>query len=172
MNIDKTAFCNLSNSLKWQTWLSNYDKEIYSLFMNRLRANRGCSDNRKLMDDVLDDIIRTPDGEAAVMTFIDQFFPFMVLDRSGVDKVVISELIEYFASPVMTFPHRHIILSSDEVEAGRFCSDKYRCDYMVVDGYIFVEFLDVDELSILDEIPSKNWLLSKYKVSRRITNGE
>lgn len=172
MKIDKSAFCNLSNSLKWQTWLSDYDKDMHSLFMNRLRANRGCADNRKLMDDVFDEIAGTLNGEAAIMAFIDQFFPFMILDRSGVDKVVISELIEYFSSPVLTFPHRHIIMSGKEVEVVEYCSDKAVCDYLMSDGYIFVEFLYADEFSILNEIPSKSWLLSKYKVSRRITNGE
>jgi len=51
IEIEKTSFCGLSTSSAWQTWLYNTDGDLYKSFIDRLLTNRGCSDNRKLMEE-------------------------------------------------------------------------------------------------------------------------
>lgn len=173
MRIDRRSFCGLANSVVWQHWLAEYDRDLYIHFLNVLKTNKGCSDNHRLMEQTLDTIMGRPDGEDDIRVFLDSNFPYMILDRSGYNRVIITELRDFFSSNIITFPHRQIMTGENlEARVRDFCSSKLRSMYLVADDVAFVEYLDHCEIEFLEEIPERSWLLSKYKISRRIQDGQ
>lgn len=173
MRIDNSAFCGLSSSHQWQSWLSSFDIVIYRGFLERLKTNRGCSDNRKLMESVLAEVMSKPSGVQALRAFLQQHFPYMILDRSGFDKMVINELLVYFSGKIMTIPRRKYFSGNDlESKVSEFCVDKALCEYLLTDGFAFVEYLLRSDSHLIGDIPEKNWILSKYKSNRRPTDGQ
>lgn len=171
MRIDRRSFCGLSNSEVWQHWLSDYDHDLFIKFLDQLKSNKGCNDNQKLMDSILNTIMARAGGEDDIRDFLDRNFPFMILDRTGYNRAIIGELRDYFASHILTFPHRHILYGNDlEKRVMDFCSSKLSCLYLIADDVAFVEYLDVSDRDFAEDIPARSWLLSKYKVSRRIND--
>lgn len=171
MKIDHSAFCHLSHNNKWLEWLRCYDDGLYGQFIEQLKHSRGCADNRDIMAVILDGVL-VGGGELALRGFLEANFPFMILDRSGLDRVVISELRDYFVADVLTFPRRCVIAGSDlELKIGEFCKDKFECLCLVADDVAFVEFLCFEDVAVCGVVPERSWLLSKYNFSRRIRNG-
>lgn len=171
MRIDRRSFCGLSNSEVWQHWLSDYDRDLYIRFLDILKTNRGCNDNQKLMDNILNTIMAREGGEDDIRAFLDKHFPYMILDRTGYNRAIIGELRDYFSSKILTFPHRSILYGDNlENRVIDFCKDKLISMYLIADDVAFIEYFDVSEADFVDDIPARSWLLSKYKISRRITN--
>lgn len=172
MKIDTSSFCGLSTSHVWQSWLSSFDVVIYRGFLERLKANRGCSDNRRLMEAVLVEVMSKPSGAERLRDFLQRNFPYMLLDKSGFDRVVINELLSYFSGKIVTIPRRKSFSGAGlEAQVRDFCADKLVCEYLLTDGFAFVEFLSKSDSHLVDEISEKNWILSKYKGNRRPTDG-
>ncbi len=96
----------------------------------------------------------------------------MLLDKSGFDRVVINELLSYFSGKIVTIPRRKSFSGAGlENQVRDFCTDKLVCEYLLTDGFAFVEFLSKSDSHLVDEISEKNWILSKYKGNRRPTDG-
>ena len=172
MKIDTSSFCGLSASHQWQSWLSSFDIVIYRGFLERLKTNRGCADNRKLMEAVLAEVMAKPSGVEKLRDFLQRNFPYMILDRSGFDKAVIGDLLNYFSGKIVTIPRRQFFSGGGlDVKVREFCADKLLCEYLLTDGYAFVEYLLKSDSHLVGEISEKNWILSKYKGNRRPTDG-
>jgi hypothetical protein len=170
MKIRVERFCSLATARDWQTWLFNYDKELYADFINKLRQARGCGDNRRLMHEVLAAIDMNGNG-VELGDFLRSHYPYMI-SEDDINRVLPSdesELDRLFGIGVLTYPKRKIIFGSKKrlmATVRQFVSDKTNYEFMIADGKAYVEYLDKGEEHLADKIPAGNWLL------RNKTNGK
>lgn len=163
MKIRVERFCSLATAKDWQTWLFNYNKELYATFINKLRQARGCGDNRRLMHEIL--AIIDKDGHGVELgDFLRSHYPYMI-SEDDVDKVLpsdVSELDRLFGSGILTYPKRKIIFGKKDKlikTVRQFLSDKPNYEFMVADDKAYVEYLDKGEEHLVDKIPAGNWFL-------------
>lgn len=160
MQINKSLFCSLATSPRWQSWLYNYNQEIYRQFITKLQSSAGCAENTRIMQQLLDQIINRG-GYSLLMGFLSRQFPH-VIDKAAKPIQKRTMVFEDYVAGLLTYPHRKII-ESDNVEADvlQFIRDKGKSDYVIVDGVGFVEYLEKSEVDL--PVPPENWQIHKYK---------
>jgi len=161
IDIEKTSFCGLSTSSAWQTWLYNTDGDLYRSFIDRLLTNKGCSDNRKLMEEYYQIMMNDPVLAAKFIDFIKSEFPFMI---KNLPDPTYAELDKLFGSGILTMPRRAIIHRN----LHGFLSDKLKYFVLESDDHFYVEYLNNDDLFLIDKIPDDKWILSKYNARSNI----
>ena len=160
MRINTAQFCTLATSPDWQTWLYNYDSDLYSTFIVDLRGARGCSANRTIMERLLD-VIDKLGGTAELAKFLQSYHPQVI----KVDPKP-HTIDQHFQVGVLTFPRRHIIEApraqlNDRIQD--FLSDKIKYEYFIIGRRAYVEYLTTADEEIMDRIPSENWILAGHK---------
>ena len=80
MKIKTELFCSLASHPKWQDWLKNTTDEIYQIFIDRFSKSTGCSNNARIMMEILP-IIKSAGLEAELLLFLGDYFPnFLIND--------------------------------------------------------------------------------------------
>ena len=164
MKLVLSQLCNLSISKSWHNWLYDFDKNIYTNFIQLMRESKNCSDNKKAMLIIVNKI---KEGQDAAM-----FYEYLHLNHPlaitghKFDKEV-NRVFEDYDPNIKTYPKR-VIMSNNNKKAllnrvKSFARNKICCDYIIIDDKAYIEYLDNDELDIIDNIPNKNWLIAAYR---------
>lgn len=160
MTVNTNKFCNLSTSHEWQSWLYNYNLDVYNDFMLKLYESRGCNQNRNLMKEVLLKI----DGLGGLIKMCDfllrKFPHFLNYD---------DEIFPDYNEKLLTFPHRKILVDGNiDLICADFISDKRFCDYVIISNVAYVEYLSDNDTISHDDVPSSNWLIKAWRVRNKL----
>jgi len=159
MNIKVELFCSLATSPEWQTWLYKYDGSLYKKFIAKLRASKGCNDNRENMVAILDEI-QAHGNSDKLYEFLRIKFPYIIKET----KKSINKVFTNYVPNVLTYPRRIIINSNNcESEAKRFVASKGISDFIIVDGAVYIEYLERSEMHLKDKIPEASWQIRTYR---------
>lgn len=149
-------FCALSTATNFQTWLYEYDRSMYKELISHLRTSSGCSANRQKMVELFSRVNSTKVGESSLNQFVSKYYSHLLGDnkpRSGV-------VFEYYPG-LLTYPHRFVISGRDvESRVREFVAGKGRCEFVIVDGVGYIEYLDKGEDIV---VPVDKWLVLSYK---------
>lgn len=162
-----SQFCSLSTSPSWHVWLYNYDIELYNKYMAKLRESKGCSYNRQLMIQTLEDIKRIG-GYSVLYDFIKSNYPYMVVDdyKLSLNEDKNNVIFPGYRPNILTYPKRIIFSGEKEDLVNRinhFVRDKLKHDHIIIGNQGYVEYLDVSDKHIVDKIPMNNWLIANYR---------
>ncbi len=163
MKIRVERFCLLATSKDWQTWLYEYDKELYTEFIGRLHKSRGCGDNREIMHEILTIIDEKGDGPE-LARFLRAYYPYMIIDDEKPKEIHVDSagLDKLFGSGILTFPRRRIIYDEPfrlKATVQKFVSDKINYEFLLAHDKAYVEYLEKGEEKLVSKIPAKNWVL-------------
>ena len=81
-----------------------------------------------------------------------------------VTRQAAAELDKLFGSGILTMPRRTIIYRN----LHGFLSDKLKYFVLESDDHFYVEYLNNDDLFLIDKIPDDKWILSKYNARSNI----
>lgn len=165
MRIKVDRFCALATARDWQTWLFEYDRDLYAQFVERLKASQGCQDNRNIMIQFLD-IIKDKGGVEQLLEFLKVNYPQFVDGLEPVPANEIEKLNAIFSSNVWTFPRRKMFRAAPELLPRLimdFVSDKTKYRSRIINDRAYVEYLDKAEEHLFNQIPAKNWSLRENK---------
>lgn len=165
-------FCSLATNPTWQAWLYKFSAELYSVFIERLRAARSCSDNREIMKDMLPQIVEL-NGNDQLIAFLRQSFPH-VIDEKGIVKHADQQyppVFEHTNSKILSYPRR-IIFEGDtqslKQKILQFTIDKPKHDSIIIKDKAYVEYLRREDMQIAHQIPLKNWKIAEYRVKYKL----
>lgn len=163
MRIKVEQFCSLATSPVWQAWLFEYNKEIYSDFMQRLSKSRNCTENRNIMKEILD-VIANKGGTTLLLSFLSQKFPHILHDSDPKrDK---HGVFPEYVPGLLTYPRRLIFKGSQSAlkeTIDKFVANKPHHDSIVIDDVAYVEYLEPNEAGMLADIPEESWLIRAYR---------
>lgn len=167
MRIKVEQFCSLATSPSWQAWLYHFNADLYRKFIKRLQESRGCSQNRELMTEILQEIDSINGGDA-LGAFLAKHYPHMI---DGPNKANISkhtgQVFEYYNPNILTYPRRVIFtgdIRSLKRTVNEFVLDKIKHDSIIVGNTAYVEYLTKEDMNIADKIPNSNWQIPAYRL--------
>lgn len=162
-----SQFCSLATAPAWQTWLYNHNESLFNNYLTKLHESKGCNYNRELMVETLDKISQSG-GYAQLLDFISTNYPYMVVEeyKSKSDKPIADAIFPDYIPNVLTYPRR-VVFSGDPEELSKrikkFTVDKLKHDSIIVDNRGYVEYLTEDDIGLIDQIPTHNWLIASYR---------
>ena len=164
MKLVLSQLCNLSISQSWHNWLYDFDKNIYTHFIQMMRDAKNCSDNKKVMLKIVNEIRRSEDA-AIFYEYLHLNHPLAITGHRYDNAV--NQVFKDYDPNIKTYPKR-IIMSNDNEKillnrVRSFTRNKICCDYIIIDDKAYIEYLDNDELEVIDSIPNKNWLIAAYR---------
>lgn len=138
--------------------------------MHQLHEARGCNQNRAIMTEVLQEIDKI--NGADLVIFLQKHYPHMLdgptprQQRENI-KFESGNIFPHYDPNILTYPRRQIFVGSKRIlkrKVQEFLLDKLRGDYIIVNEKVYIEYLEKDDTPIADQIPTKNWLISQYRL--------
>lgn len=165
IKIDK--FCGLSTSPSWQAWLFHHSSELYRRFIGQIQQSRGCNQNRDIMIELLREVEKEG-GTDKLFEFLQAHYPHMLVNEDTLPvkvKTADDPIFPYFNPALLTYPRRRIIEGADlKKKVQEFLLDKGTCDYVIVGGRAYIEYLDRKDAAIVDKIPAKSWKIAAWRL--------
>lgn len=162
MKLNVNKFCALATSAAWQSWLYNYNADIYKKFIRQLHESRGCSQNREIMQELLQ-LFRDNKWSDDLYKFISLNYPDMIM-RENNQKYEVDEIFGYYNPNLLTYPRRIILYGENlQQEIDDFIKDKLVSDSLILNGKGYVEYMLVKDKYIIDSVPTQNWKIRAYK---------
>lgn len=154
--INDSAFCALSNTRSWYQWLHEYDSDLYKNFVIAMRASSGCQDNKRIMMAVHKAIADRGDLKLLI--------EYLRLNHpSALDKVR-DDFWPDYRPGLLSYPRRIIFYEGNYDKIVRdFCSDKLICDYAVLNGKLYIEYLMSSDYNVLSYIKEGSFTLRDCK---------
>lgn len=171
MKIKVEQFCALATSPSWQAWLYQFDSEIYSWFIGKIRTSKNCTENREIMQITLDKIKKIDDS-GQLLEFLTQRYPHVIVSDEKQRVEDINGVFPGYVQGILTYPHRMIIespIDALEKRIRKMIRGKLKSDYIIIGNVGYIEYLDNSEKDLVGKIPDKNWLISAYR--KRQSNG-
>lgn len=165
MRIKTEQFCSLATSPSWQAWLFHYDGDIYRRFIRRLQESRGCSENKELMKDLLEQIQKNG-GSDAVSDFLRKHYPHMIEGGTAASNSDFDNVFVHYNPIVLTYPRRIIFTGPArelQKKVREFTIDKIKSDYIILGERAYIEYLDKTDEIIMSKIPLSNWQIAAYR---------
>lgn len=166
MKIKIGQFCSLATSQSFQLWLYNYSQDLYREFISKLHESHGCSYNKELMKELLN-TIQKMGGDNNIAEFLVKNYPNMIEGyTSDVADHDDSDIFDHYSPGVLTYPRRIIFVGTKKELQKRvreFVLDKIKSDYIIIGDKAYVEYLEKDDKSLLDQIPLRNWKIAAYR---------
>lgn len=131
--------------------------------MRELALSKNCSENRSIMISLLDKIVARG-GQTLLYAFLSEKFSYIVhnvdpkMDQHGVFPGFIPGLLSY--------PRRMIFRGAPatlESVIDKFVSDKTYHDSIILDNVAYIEYLNQNEVDLIDKIPEGNWMIKAYR---------
>lgn len=165
MRVKTALFCSLSTSNAFQTWLYEFDENLYKGFIRNLKSSRGCDENKRIMMGLLE-AIEGSGGAKKLEDFLIREYPH-IIDAPG--KVVANDkhkIFDNYVQGVLTYPRREIIRGGQNLERDvkRFLTTKIHGEYIIVDDVAYIEYLLPGEEEIAAQLPDEKW---KVRNARR-----
>ena len=175
MHVKIDQFCSLATSPSWQAWLYHNHATLYRKFIHKLRESQGCTQNKDLMVEVLQDIDQI--GGDSLIDFLQQHYPHMLSgqstthqQREDAQALEDDNVFQYYNPNILTYPKRQIFVGPRSVlnnKVQEFLLDKFRSDYIIIKGRAYIEYLEKNDAAIADQIPQSNWQISQYRLRQK-----
>ena len=166
MKIKTDLYCSLASHPLWQQWLKDTDENLYSVFIEKFRASKSCSNNARIMVELLPDI-ESAGLKEKLMEFLVNSFPNAVIRDENTEYI--SSIERYFTGNTLTYPRRTILLA-DNAELNslllKFLDGKIQYEYMLAEGKAYIEYLNAEDIEVQGKIPDTKWLLKRKKLIR------
>ena len=166
MRIKTDLYCSLASHPLWQQWLKDTDENLYSVFIEKFRASKSCSNNARIMVELLPDI-ESANLKEKLMEFLVNCFPNAVIRDENTEYI--SSIERYFTGNTLTYPRRTILLA-DNAELNslllKFLDGKIQYEYMLAEGKAYIEYLNAEDIEVQGKIPDTKWLLKRKKLIR------
>jgi hypothetical protein len=168
LKVRTSVFCGIATSPAWQSWLFEFDQDLYRSFMAKLHESKGCGENRQIMMNLFEEI-QQGGHEDTLVAFLQQRFPTALLSNPAPVAKVDNNIFPDYTPGVLTYPHRHIIDSGENVQQqiSEFLKGKGRSDVLVKNGVAYIEYMLLEEKGM--DIPVSNWLLQAWKQKHKNT---
>ena len=166
MKIKTELFCSLASHPKWQEWLKNATDEIYQIFIDQFRKSTSCSNNAKIMIELLP-LIKSAGLEDSLHSFLGDYFPNIIINDD--EEEIIAPIEKYFYIKSLTYPRRIVIeadISSINDELMKFLIGKILYEFIIIKHRAFVEYLNPEDIEIKDNIPESKWLIKLIKTKK------
>jgi hypothetical protein len=166
MKIKTELFCSLASHPKWQDWLKNTTDEIYQIFIDRFSKSTGCSNNARIMMEILP-LLKAAGLEAILFSFLGDYFPNILINDDEEESILPVE--KYFYVKSITYPRRTVIeadTSSLNDELMKFLNGKIQYEFLIIRNRAFVEYLCIEDIEIKDSIPESKWLIKMIKAKK------
>jgi hypothetical protein len=161
MKIKTDLYCSLASHPLWQQWLKDTDENLYGVFIEKFRASKSCSNNARIMVELLPDI-ESAGLKDKLMNFLVVNFPNAVIRDDNSEYITSIE--RYFTSNTFTYPRRTILIA-DNAEINnlllKFLDGKIQYEYMLAEGKAYIEYLNVEDIEVQGKIPETKWLLKR-----------
>jgi hypothetical protein len=161
MKIKTELYCSLASHPLWQQWLKETDENLYGVFIEKFRASKSCSNNARIMVDLLPDI-EVAGLKEKLMEFLVINFPSAVIRDENTEYIASIE--RYFTGNTLTYPRRTILLA-DNADINnmllKFLDGKIQYEYMLAEGKAYIEYLNVEDIEVQGKIPETKWLLKR-----------
>ena len=139
MKIKTDLYCSLASHPLWQQWLKDTDENLYSVFIEKFRASKSCSNNARIMVELLPDI-ESAGLKEKLMEFLVNSFPNAVIRDENTEYI--SSIERYFTGNTLTYPRR-TVLFADNAEINnlllKFLDGKIQYEYMLAEGKAYIE---------------------------------
>jgi len=161
MKIKTDLYCSLASHPLWQQWLKDTDENLYGVFIEKFRASKSCSNNARIMVELLPDI-ENSGLKDKLMNFLVVNFPNAVIRDDNSEYITSIE--RYFTGNTFTYPRRTILIA-DNAEINnlllKFLDGKIQYEYMLAEGKAYIEYLNVEDIEVQGKIPETKWLLKR-----------
>jgi len=166
MKIKTDLYCSLASHPLWQQWLKDTDENLYGVFIEKFRASKSCSNNARIMVELLPDI-ENSGLKDKLMNFLVVNFPNAVIRDDNSEYITSIE--RYFTGNTFTYPRRTILIA-DNAEINnlllKFLDGKIQYEYMLAEGKAYIEYLNAEDIEVQGKIPETKWLLKRKKLIR------
>ena len=166
MKIKTELFCSLASHPKWQDWLKDSTDEIYHIFIDRFKKSTGCSNNARIMIEILP-LIKSAGLEVELLSFLGDYFPNILINDDEEESILPVE--KYFYVKSITYPRRIVIeadISSLNDELMKFLNGKMQYEFLIIKNRAFVEYLCIEDIDIKDNIRESKWLIKMIKAKK------
>ena len=166
MKIKTELFCSLASHPKWQEWLKNTTDEIYQIFIDRFKKSTGCSNNAKIMIEILP-LIHNAGLETNLYAFLGDYFPNILINDEEEQSILPIE--KYFYIKSLTYPRRIVIEAEEKdlhFELSKFLNGKIQYEFLIIKNRAFVEYLNFEDIEIKNSIPESKWLIKAIKAKK------
>ena len=161
MKIKTDLYCSLASHPLWQQWLKDTDENLYGVFIEKFRASKSCSNNARIMVELLPDI-ESAGLKDKLMNFLVVNFPNAVIRDDNSEYITSIE--RYFTGNTLTYPRRTILIA-DNAEINnlllKFLDGKIQYEYMLAEGKAYIEYLNAEDIEVQGKIPETKWLLKR-----------
>lgn len=165
MKILVEKFCSISTSPAWQSWLYNFDRNLHSWYIQRMRESTGCDSNRNLMVEALEEVQKR--DSSSLIAFLRSNFPQVLLEENHKPQSLDRHGIFPEYSPgILTYPRRTILVGSRgklNRMLREFLNDKPVHDSVILDDRAYIEYLEVSDMHLKDAIPEESWLIKNHR---------
>jgi hypothetical protein len=170
MKIKTELYCSLASHPLWQQWLKETDENLFGIFIEKFRTSKSCSNNAKIMVELLPDI-EIAGIKDKLMEFLVNNFPNAIIRDENTDYIASIE--RYFTGNTLTYPRRTILIA-ENTEINKlllkFLDGKIQYEYMLAEGKAYIEYLNAEDIEVQGKIPDTKWLLKKSNPKKPIRN--
>lgn len=184
LEIKTSAFCGLSRSKDWQTWLNSEAPDLHDNLQETIRKGTGCRANSNKMMEIYFELLKR-NKQKNLETFLQRRFPWMIKTPTKqrpskrTAPPVISQTNsrdweslnkhKVFASyrpDILSFPRKLIIVDNHKKlynRVQRFIINKLAADYLIIENYAYIEYFEPKDAGIIDKIPRERRDIYKYR---------
>lgn len=170
MIIDSQQFCALSTSAPWLNWLKHNHIEFFEDLMEHHKSGKSCAANRVKMTEILDYILKDQSNTDALIKFLQENYPYTIKS----DAIEVNEsknrhnVFDVYDPALLTFPRRMIMDNVNKDIVDNWCADKGFCDYIILDGVAYIEYLTQSQMHLKDQIPASYWQVAVYRKKNKL----
>lgn len=191
--IKTSAFCGLSRSTDWQSWLKETAPDLYLSLMSTVGSAKGCRANSNKMMDIYFELNKRG-LEPDLLLFLKRRFPWIIksesesttaeirkdgqkasaihsLKNSKTSKDLSSlnkhKVFPFYRPDILSFPQKFIILddpSKLQDRVKRFTENKLGVDYIIVEDRAYIEYFEPKYAAAIDRVPKESRDIYKYRL--------
>lgn len=149
MKLNSHKLCSIAAEHRFLSFLYELDPDIFLRYRMELTKKSGCKHTQALIESTID-LLNLKGHIDKFEEFIAKNYPDCVIGQS------INTIFPDYDPKVLTIPHRKILKDISNLYDYK---DKLIYKYIVRDGFIYLEYLNIDEKIYVDKI---NWILDNY----------
>jgi len=189
MELRSSAFCSLSRSLDWQTFLNDIAPDLCRDLKRTIKTSKGCRSNSNKMMNIYFELDRRGLKDD-LEVFLKRRFPW-IIKKTGPTRQATQQMAKkaqvqlaakkttkdygslnkhgvfrIYRPDVLSFPQKLILVGSPETlhnNVQEFVKSKLAVDYIIVEGHAYIEYFDAKYASVVDKISRESREIYKYR---------
>lgn len=190
MELRTSAFCSLSRSSDWQTFLDDIAPDLCRDLKHTIKTSKGCRSNSNKMMDIYFELEKRG-LKKDLEVFLKRRFPWIVKQKTIPKKQSLKQAIKItqaqravekisknwdalnahkvfktYRPDVLSFPQKLILIGVPETlydNVQEFIRNKLAVDYIIVDDRAYIEYFDAKYSNVVDKIPRESRDIYKYR---------